>query len=72
MNIPEVKNSNYAATIVRLKHFQSIPKRDFIQHALIMGNSVIVSNSAVTGDLGVYFPVESQLAHDLVAYNNGY
>ena len=37
------KSANYSARIVRLTKFQDIPGADRIQHAIILGQYIIVS-----------------------------
>ncbi len=70
MQLQEPKNPNYAATVVRLKHFAELPNCDNLKAALIFGCSVIVSKDAKEGDLGLFFPVETQLDAEFVANNN--
>jgi len=72
MNLEEPKNKNYCATIVSLKEFVQIPKADRIKSAIIFGNNVIVHKDAQSGELGLFFPVETQLSHEFVSANNLY
>jgi hypothetical protein len=72
MRFEEPKNKNYCATIVALKEFIPIPKADRIKSALIFGNSVIVSKDVREGEIGLFFPVETQLSHEFVSANNLY
>lgn len=54
--------SNYSATIVRINNLTKHPQADRLQITNIYGNSVIVGMETQIGDLGVYFPIESQLS----------
>jgi hypothetical protein len=66
------KNPNYAATVVELKSFTQLAGADRIQGALIFGNHVIVSKEAKAGDIGLFFPVETQLDKEFLGANNLY
>jgi len=70
--IKEPVNKNYCGTVVQINQTVPIPKRDRIHHAVIFGSHVIVGKDVKEGDIGVYFPVETQLSHDLVSNINGY
>lgn len=65
-------NPNYCATIVRLGQITDLPGCDNIKHAAVFGARVIVSKTAKTGDLGVYFPPECQLSPDFLKANGLY
>lgn len=64
------KNRNYAAVVVALQNFVDLPNCDNVKAALIFGNSVIVGKDTKTGDVGVFFPVETQLLREFLANNN--
>ena len=70
MNKP--KNDNYAATVVEIKTLVPLAGCDFVQAAIIMGNQVIVDNSTKIGDVGLYFPLETQLSESYLKENNLY
>ena len=72
MKINSPKNENYSATITRLKEFVTLPNCDNVKSAIIYGNSVIVSVTAKEGDLGLFFPVETQLSKKFLSANNLY
>lgn len=72
MNLSVKNQENYAARKVTLRDFVPIPNRDRIQHTVILGNRVITSNESKVGDMGIFFPVESQLAADFLSKNNLY
>lgn len=67
----EVKgNENYTARIVKIELLKNLDNCDNVLAAIIMGNQVIVSNTTKEGDIGIFFPVETQLSEKYVAYNN--
>lgn len=71
-NLEAPKNPNYAATVVALKDFVDLPNCDSIKGALIYGSHVIVSKSVQPGDIGLFFPVETQLSEEFIGQNNLY
>lgn len=72
MKLKKPENQNYSAIVVELKHFVELENCDNVKAAIIMGNHVIVSKDAKEGDIGVYFPIETQLSHEFVSNNNLY
>ena len=68
----EPKNKNYCCTIVQIKTLVPLPKLDRVQAALIFSNQVIVDKSTQVGDIGLFFPIETQLSNDFLANNNLY
>ncbi|MGV8961946.1 MAG: hypothetical protein ACOH2V_01015 [Candidatus Saccharimonadaceae bacterium] len=66
------KNENYSATIVEIKKLIPLEKCDFVQAAIILGNHVIVSKETELGDIGLYFPLETQLSDQYAKMNNLY
>jgi hypothetical protein len=70
MNKP--KNDNYAAVVVEIKTLLPLAGCDFVQAAIIMGNQVIVSKDIKVGDIGLYFPLETQLSEAYLSNNNLY
>ena len=66
----EVTSKNYAAVVVELSQFVELAGCDNVKAALIFGNSVIVSKNACVGDVGLFFPVETQLDPDFCKANN--
>lgn len=66
------KNSNYAASIVKVQKTISLNGCDNVHAAIIMGNQVIVSKDTQVGDIGLYFPLETQLSEQYLANNNLY
>ena len=72
MKYKEVKNGNYCAVVVEIKTLVPMEGCDKIQHAVIMGNRVIVSKDVKVGDVGLYFPVETSLSKEYLKINNLY
>lgn len=70
MNKP--KNPNYCATVVEIKTLIPLENCNNVQGAIIFGNQIIVSNNTKIGDIGLYFPVETQLSHEFCSANNLY
>lgn len=66
------KNENYAAVVVQIKTLVPIPNCDNVVHAVIMGNQVVVSKDLKFGDIGLYFPLETQLSESYLSNNNLY
>jgi len=66
------KNDNYAAVVVEIKTLVPLAGCDFVQAAIIMGNQVIVDRSTKEGDIGLYFPLETQLTESFLKANNLY
>lgn len=72
MNLNKPKNDNYAATIVQIKTIVPLENCDNVQGLIIMGNQVIGDKSIKEGDIGIYFPLETQLSENYLKYNNLY
>jgi hypothetical protein len=72
MKLKKPENQNYSAIVVELNRFVDLENCDNVKAAIIMGNQVIVSKDTQEGEIGVYFPVESQLSHEFVSNNNLY
>jgi hypothetical protein len=66
------KNDNYCATIVQIKAVYPLENCDNIQGTTIFGNQVIVGNDTKAGDIGVFFPPETQLSDGFLSSNNLY
>lgn len=70
--VTKPKNENYAAVIVQIIKTVPLDGCDFVQAAIIMGNQVIVSKDIQVGDVGLYFPLETQLSESYLSNNNLY
>ena len=72
MKLKEPKNKNYCATVVVLNTFASLPKMNNVQATYIFGNQVIVGKDTNPGDIGLFFPIETQLSNEFLRNNNLY
>lgn len=70
--IKEPKNKNYCASVVEIKTLVPLPNCDNVVHAVIMGNLVVVGKDVKVGDVGLFFPVETQLSDAYLKANNLY
>lgn len=70
MTFETPKNVNYSAVVCQLKEFVDLPNCDFVKHALIFGNAIIVSKDAEAGQIGLFFPVECALSKEFLGANN--
>ena len=64
------RNPNYSAVVTELSSFVELANCNNVKAALIFGNSVIVSKSTNAGDIGLFFPVETQLTEAFCGANN--
>lgn len=65
-------NENYCGTVVVIQNIIPLENCDNIQSTIIFGNSIIISKDATVGDVGVYFPAETQLSDEYAKANNLY
>ncbi len=65
-------NPNYLATIVQLGDPIVHPRADRLQIFLVQGCRVITDMSRKPGDVGIFFPLESKLNHELLSGLNMY
>lgn len=72
MKLKSPKNNNYCATVVEIKNIIPIPNCDNVVHTSIMGNLVVISKDTKIGEIGLYFPVETQLSQTYLKANNLY
>ena len=72
MKLKKPINENYAAMVVEIKKLVPLAKCDNIQAAIIMGQQVIVGKDVKIGDVGLYFPLETQLTEVYLSANNLY
>lgn len=70
MKFKKPVNENYCANIVEIKTLIPLENCDNIQSTLIFGNRIIVSKDVKIGDVGVFFPAETQLSYEYAKYNN--
>jgi len=72
MKIKEPKNSNYCANVVEIENILPLPNSDNLFHTTILGNNVVVDKNTKIGDVGLFFPVETQLSRQYLSANNLY
>lgn len=72
MKLKKPINQNYCATVVEIKNIIKLDNCDNVVHTNIMGNLVITSKDTKIGDVGLYFPVETQLSKEYCRVNNLY
>ena len=72
MKLTTPKNSNYCATVVKIKTIVQLKNCDNVQAAVIMGNQVIIDKSININDVGLYFPIECRLSEEYLKANNLY
>ena len=72
MKLEAPQNLNYCATVVEIKNIIPLAGCDFVVGTSIMGNHVITGKDTKIGDVGLYFPVETQLSAKYIAINNLY
>lgn len=72
MKLKEPENKNYAATIVRIEHLNSLENSDNLLGAPLLGMQAIVSKDTEVGTIGVLFVAETQLSDEYAARNNLY
>jgi len=65
-------NANYCGTVIRISKLVPLDNCDNVVAAIIFGNSVIVGNNVKVGDLGVFFPIETQLSEEFLKENSLY
>lgn len=58
--------------VVEIKTLIPLDNCDNVQGAIIFGNQIIVGNDTKIGDIGLYFPVETQLSSEFCSSNNLY
>ncbi len=68
----KLTNPNYCATVVKIEKTVELDNCDNVQGAIIMGNHVIVSKNIEIGEIGLFFPVETQLSKEYLKANNLY
>jgi hypothetical protein len=72
MSLKKPKNSNYCANIVKVANTVTLENCDNVCHSIILSNKVITSKEVKSGDIGLYFPLETKLSHEFLSNNNLY
>lgn len=62
---------SYAAIVTRIKT-RPHPNADRLQLGLCHGHQVVVGKEVQDGELGVFFPADGQLSHDMCVHNGLY
>lgn len=62
--------SNYEATIVKIDNLRDHCNADRLQITNIFGNNIIVGKNVSVGDIGVMFPLESQIGKEFAEAND--
>lgn len=65
-------NSNYCATIVQISAINKLDNCDNVVAAIVSGYQVIVDKNQTVGDIGIFFPVETELDPLFLKSNNLY
>lgn len=65
-------NPNYLAKIVKIKNLQKHPNADKLQMTMVDFNNVITGMDTKEGDLCVFFPLESVLNKEYLAFTNSF
>lgn len=67
-----LRDKNYCGTIVEIKTLVPLAKCDNVVAAMIFGNSVIVGKDTKPGDIGIFFPAETELSAGFLCQNSLY
>jgi hypothetical protein len=62
--------SNYSATVVKIKELRPHSNADRLVCTNIFGNNVIVGKETKVGDMGLFFPLESQIGLEFAIVND--
>lgn len=65
-------NPNYLCKIVEIKNLRKHPNADRLLVFTVDGNDIITSNQTQEGTIGIYFPLECQIADSYLKANNEY
>lgn len=63
---------NYSAIIAKVDEVIPIEGADKIHTIVVLGNYIVTQKTIKEGDVGIYFPVESELSVDFMFNNNLY
>jgi hypothetical protein len=72
MKLNKPENQNYCATVVMIQNIIPLDGCDNVVATRIMGNQVIISKYVSVGDIGLFFPVETELSKEYLSANNLY
>jgi hypothetical protein len=68
----EVTNNNYCAVVAQIQSIQPLDNCDNVVQSNVCNYVVIVSKQSKIGDVGLFFPVETELSSDFISNNNLY
>lgn len=72
MKLQKPKNQNYCATVVLIANIIPLDGCDNVVATRIMGNQVIIGKDVSIGDIGLFFPVETELSKEYLNDSNLY
>lgn len=72
MKLDAPHNPNYAATVVEITAINELANCDNVVGVPLFGLQAIVSNDVKVGDIGLFFPAETQLSDAFAHANNLY
>jgi len=61
---------NYAGVVCKIEELKPLENCNNVQAAIIFHNQVIVDLNVKLGDIGVFFPLETQLSENFLSQNN--
>lgn len=70
MKIDKPVNTNYCATVVEIKNITPLANCDNLVSISIFGYQAVISKDHKVGDIGIFFPAETQLSYDFCFENN--
>lgn len=68
----KAENTNYAAKVVQLDEIVKHPNADKLQIATVLGYKIITGLDAAKGQVYIYFPQESQINNEYLAWSNSF
>ncbi|CAM4519220.1 RNA ligase family protein [Nocardia ninae] len=72
MRLDTPKNENYSAVVASVKAVLTLKGKDRIVGLPLYGHQAIAQKGWEVGDLGVFFPAETQLSHEYASANSLY
>lgn len=72
MKLEKPVNENYAAVVVEVKALRELENCDNVLGLSVFGLQAIVDKSVKVGDIGLFFPAETQLSDEFARMNNLY
>lgn len=72
MNFKTNLGKNYAAKLIKVDAVTPVPKSDRISTIVVDHQTVVVGRDTAVGELRIFFPAESQIAHTILHGMNEY